>query len=419
MKETIRDYFLYTVGLNEKTAMIISYIVLIFVIFLISMIADRITKGLLLNSIKKIVSKTHTRIDEMLFDNKVFHRLAHLVPAIIIYLFAHEFEPYSSIIISFALAYMILMITLTLFKIIDTFIDYYRTKDYSKGRPLKGIMTVIKIVITVFMGGLIIVVFTRDSTAAWALVSGFGGTTAILTLVFKDSILGLVAGFQLASSKLLKIGDWIELPQYGADGEVVDISLTKIMIQNWDNTHTTIPAYKFIDDAFKSWEGMSRSGGRRIKRALFIDMKSIRFLDDSLYHQLIKIDLLKGYLQGKQREIKQHNQMLTADLRQRVNGRRLTNIGTFRAYILEYLKNHPKIHKNFTLIVRQLSPTEKGLPLEIYCFANDTDWVNYEEIQSDIFDHLFAIISEFDLKVYQSPSGSDIVDYITSDSIDS
>ena len=235
--------------------------------------------------------------------------------------------------------------------------------------------------------------------------------TAILLLVFKDTILSLVASVQLSAQDMVRVGDWIEVPQFGADGDVVDVELHTIKVQNWDKTITTIPTHRLISDSFKNWRGMSNSGGRRIKRSLQIDTSSIRFLREAELERFKRFALLQGYIAGKQADLEEYNQALQGEFLEEVNTsvnlRRLTNIGTFRAYIYNYLKHHPKIHQNMTLLVRQLPAGPEGLPIELYCFTNTTAWNDYEDIQGDIFDHLLAIVQEFGLQLYQQPAGSD------------
>jgi miniconductance mechanosensitive channel len=232
--------------------------------------------------------------------------------------------------------------------------------------------------------------------------------TAIVILVFKDSILGLVSSIQINANNMIEIGDWIQIPKYGADGAVLEITLNTVKVQNWDKTITSIPAYALISDSFKNWRGMQQSGGRRIKRSVFIDLNSIKFCDEKMLRRFRKIQYLKEYLEYKEKDIKKHNKEHKIDTSEIINGRHLTNIGTFRAYVVEYLKHHPKISQGMTMIVRHLQPTEHGLPVEIYTFTNDTDWVNYEGIQADIFDHILSVLHEFDLQAYQSPGGQDI-----------
>ncbi|MEL7312575.1 MAG: mechanosensitive ion channel domain-containing protein, partial [Pseudomonadota bacterium] len=236
--------------------------------------------------------------------------------------------------------------------------------------------------------------------------SGLGALTAVLLLVFKDTILSLVASVQITTSGIVRVGDWVEMPQYGADGDVIDIALHTVRIQNWDKTVTTIPTHRFISDAFKNWRYMSSSGGRRIKRAINIDLGSVRFLGRSEVDGLRAFALLRDYIDQKRAELAASNEKLEDD--GNVNARRLTNLGTFRAYIVAYLKHHPAINANMTLLVRQLDPTPTGIPLEVYAFTRSTDWAEHEGVKSDVFDHLLAIAGDFDLRVFQSPSGSDL-----------
>jgi miniconductance mechanosensitive channel len=232
--------------------------------------------------------------------------------------------------------------------------------------------------------------------------------TAILLLVFKDTILSLVASVQLTAQDMVRVGDWIEMPQFAADGDVIDVQLHTVKVQNWDKTITTIPTHRLITDSFKNWRGMSQSGARRIKRAIFLDVSSIRFQTQDEVNHFTHFALLKDYVRNKEQELVDYNAGLATEVDAEVNKRRLTNVGTFRAYAFNYLKNHPRIHDGMTLIVRQLAPGPEGLPLEIYCFTNTTEWVAYEDIQSDIFDHLLAIVPEFGLRLYQKPAGSDL-----------
>ena len=240
-------------------------------------------------------------------------------------------------------------------------------------------------------------------------ISGLGALTAVLLLIFKDAILGLVAGIQLSLNNLVRKGDWIEMPKYGADGDVIEVSLTSVKVQNWDKTITSIPPHALVADSFKNWRGMSESGGRRIKRSIAIDLRSVRFVDEKLMKQLSKISLLDDYLAEKEKDVEKYNQSEKVDLSEPANGRRLTNVGTFRAYCAAYLNANEKIHKEgMTFLVRQLAPTDRGLPIEIYVFVNDVAWVNYENVQGDIFDHLIASLDRFDLRAYQMPAGGDL-----------
>lgn len=255
------------------------------------------------------------------------------------------------------------------------------------------------------MVAVIFIIALLTGESPWELLAGLGALTAVLLLIFRDTILSFVASLQIASNDLVHVGDWIEMPKYGADGDVIDIALHTIKVQNWDKTITVIPTYKLIEESFKNWRGMTAAGGRRIKRAIHIDLNTIEFCTDEMLDRFEKIRLIADYIQNKRTEISNDPKNKENE---NINKRRLTNIGTFRIYIEKYIQSHPKIHKDLTCMVRQLAPTAQGLPLEIYMFTNDTAWVNYEAIQSDIFDHILAIISEFGLRVYQQPAGHDM-----------
>ncbi|MGL4191321.1 mechanosensitive ion channel family protein [Vibrio misgurnus] len=274
-----------------------------------------------------------------------------------------------------------------------------------KNLPTRGILQSIKLIVFIIAALFFTSILIGKSPVI--LLSGLGAMTAVVMLVFKDPILGLVAGVQLSANRMLSVGDWLEMPKYGADGAVIDISLTTVKVQNWDKTITTIPSYALISDSFKNWKGMQESGGRRIKRSMLIDATSVHFLQEEEKQALKKAQLLEPYLSEKEQEISHYNQQKPWDLACRINGRRLTNIGSFRAYLERYLRNHPYIHQDMTLMVRQLAPTHDGISLEVYCFTNTTVWVEYERIQSDIFDHIFAVLPEFGLCVSQAPTGND------------
>lgn len=283
--------------------------------------------------------------------------------------------------------------------------ELYERLPRSKNRPIKGFIQVIKIL--VLCGAAIIMISVLIDESPLLLLSGLGAITAVLLLVFKDTILSLVASVQLTTNDMLRVGDWIEMPSMNADGDVIDISLHTVKVQNFDKTITTIPTHRLVSDAYRNWRGMSDTGGRRIKRALTIDQNSVRFLKDEEVGDLSRFRVLRDYLERKKQEIADWNKSELAG-EDAVNARRITNIGTLRAYIIGYLQGHPKINdQGFTLLVRQLPPGPEGLPIEIYCFTNTTNWNEYEGIQADIFDHLLAILPEFDLKIFQEPSGAD------------
>jgi len=369
----------------------------------------------LLTGVRYFVKKSRTTWDDVLVERKVFTRLSHLAPALVIYFSAPLFSSIESILLRFSMIYMIVVGVLVINSFLDSVVDIYRSFEISKQRPIKGYIQIIKIILFVFIG--IIAVSTLMDRSPWLLLSGLGAMTAVILLIFKDSILGLVASVQLSSNDMVRIGDWIEMPKYGADGDVIDVSLNTIKIQNWDKTISTIPAYYLVSDSFKNWRGMSESGGRRIKRSVNIDMSSIKFCNDEMLARFEKFQLISEYIKEKKKEISEYNKKHDIDTSELVNGRNLTNIGTFRAYIVAYLHNHPKIHQSMTFLIRQLSPNDKGLPLEIYVFCNDQEWANYEAIQADIFDHILAVAPRFDLRIFQNPTGSDF--RILSDSLKS
>src|SRR5690606_7343772 len=285
--------------------------------------------------------------------------------------------------------------------------EIYTRYPRAKDRPIKGYLQVVSIV--AHLVAAILIIATLLDRSPVVLFSGLGAMTAILMLVFRDSILSLVAGVQLTANDLVRVGDWIEMPQFGADGDVIDIALNSVSVQNWDKTVTVIPTHKFLEHSFKNWRGMFETGGRRIKRAIHVDMSTIRFLTDEEVEHFGRYALLQDYIAQKKKELEEYNRAQQVGDGVIANARRLPNIGTLRAYIIHYLRQHPHIHQDMTALVRQLAPTPEGLPLEIYVFTNDTRWAVYEGIQADIFDHILAMVPQFGLRVFQKPSGQDIV----------
>lgn len=296
-----------------------------------------------------------------------------------------------------------MIFSLSMIKFISTFLN---ATHLGKKLPIGGMTQALRLIVVVFFVILLASVLLERSPLY--IFSGLGAMTAVAMLIFQDSIRGFVAGVQLSIYNLLAVGDTVEMPKYNADGAVIEIGLTTVKVQNWDKTIVSVPTSVLMSDSFKNWSGMSMSGGRRMKRSVFIDVASIHFLSDEEIERLEQIKLISGYLKSKKEELDQHNKNLDADLSNPINGRRLTNIGTFRAYLAAYLEAHPNVHDKLTLMVRQLEPTAEGLPIEIYAFTSTTAWTDYENIQSDIFDHIFAVLPEFGLRAYQSPAGSDI-----------
>lgn len=379
-------------------------------VFFGALIVDFIVKRVLIATVRTFAKRSRSTWDDALVRHKVFTHLAHVVPALIIYV-AVPFIPdlpsgLASLIRNVAMGYMVLLLTLALTAALSAANAIYAATPAARNRPLKGFVQLAQIVVWVF-GGVMIIAAVLDRSPI-LLLSGFGAMTAILLLVFKDTILSLVASVQLTAQDMVRVGDWIEMPQFGADGDVIDVQLHTVKVQNFDKTISTIPTHMLISDSFKNWRGMSQSGARRIKRSIHIDVSSIRFQTAEEVEHFTRFALLKDYVPKKQQELADYNAALSDSADTDVNHRRLTNIGTFRAYVSNYLKNRPDISDKMTLIVRQLSPGAQGVPLEIYCFTNTTDWAAYEGIQSDIFDHLMAIVPEFGLRLYQQPAGSDL-----------
>ena len=375
------------------------------VLAVFSLLTFYITEKIILTLLTRMFRKTSTDLDDILVNRNVFNRLAYLVPALIFYNFAYAAPQFTVIIQRASLSLMALSGLLVINAFLSALSDIYEKTKYSERMHIKSYIQITKLIVNI-LGVVVIVAILIDKNVAW-LLSGLGAMTAVLLLIFKDTILSLVASLQISSNDLFKIGDWIEAPQFGADGDVIDIALHAVKIQNWDKTISIIPTHKLIDSAFRNWRGMSESGGRRIKRSLFIDMNSIQLCTEELLEKFTHFELLKEYIEQKTKEVANHNKSNSINTAELINGRRLTNVGTFRAYIEAYLRNNSKIHPEMTFLIRQLEPTARGLPIQIYVFTNDTDWVRYEGIQADIFDHLLAIIPEFRLKVFQSPTGKD------------
>jgi miniconductance mechanosensitive channel len=378
-------------------------------LLILAYVADKIAKWVLLKAVHRVVKGTAVTWDDVLLKYRTFQRLAHLAPVLAIHfgiqLIPGLPEAFVSLVQHAALAAMVFVAVLTADSLLSAGGELYSASPLSKGRPIKGYIQAIKIVL--YLLGAIIAIAALTGQSPLIMLSGFAAFSAVLLLVFRDTILSFVASSQIATYDMMRVGDWIEMPEYGADGDVVDIGLHTIQVQNWDKTITTIPTHKFLTDSFKNWRSMSQSGGRRIKRSIYIDMNSVRFLEDSDIERFGQFVLLKDYLEQKRKELEEYNASRVGNTSLVANARQLTNIGTFRAYIVRYLRDHPKVHRRMTLMVRQLDPTPEGLPLQIYVFSNDVDWVRYEGIQSDIFDHIIAIVPEFGLRVFQTPSGRD------------
>ncbi len=408
MLDIVRDWII-TQGLELPLADFFARGIIFAFIILLSIIAYWIAKHFILKGLTAIIGKTSTEWDDMILKKKVFNRLALLAPAVVIYMFSTlPFFGYDWIIavINGAVSiFMIVVILLAIDAFLNASLAIYNTYDVSNRIPIKGFIQVFKIIIY-FTSAIFIISILVNKTPL-ILFSSLGALTAVLMFIFKDSILGFVAGIQLSANQMVANGDWISMPKYGADGEIIEIALTTVKVQNWDKTITTIPTYALITESFKNWRGMSDSGGRRIKRSISIDMSTIQFCSEEMLQRFSKIQYISNYIEEKKTELTEKNNKLRVDDSSLANGRRMTNIGTFRAYVEAYLANNPMINMEMTFLVRQLAPTEHGLPIEIYVFSKDQEWANYESIQSDIFDHILAVVPEFDLRVFQDPSGMD------------
>ncbi len=414
----MNDYLftlLRNLGVAENLARPLVITAGIVILAVLALLAALIARRLILRFVNFLIERSTTKWDDVLLEHKVFNRLALLAPALVIYrlapLFFGEYPTLVNTILKLSQLYMVFIGLLVISGLINAAYSIYQMFETSKQVPLKGFFQVIKMVLYCITG-IIVLSILLDQTPLY-LLSGLGALTAVLLIVFKDPILGFVAGIQLSANKMVAIGDWIAMPSHGADGDVIEVALTTVKVKNWDKTITTIPTYDLISRSFKNWRGMQESGGRRIKRGVSLDLNSIRFCTEEMLTRFAKIQHIKEYLESKQREVAEYNQTSGVDDASLVNGRRLTNIGTFRAYVVAYLKNHPRIKQDMTFLIRQLAPGATGLPLEIYVFADETAWVEYEAIQADIFDHILAVIPEFDLRIFQEPTGLDFQGCLT------
>jgi miniconductance mechanosensitive channel len=406
----VKDW-LTDIGLRQSWAVGIADFSGFIIAIIIALIAFYIAKIILVSWMRRIARKSTSHWDDAFVDRKVFNRLAYMVPAIIIL----ELSPY--VIPDYPNTLAVLRVLIKVYidtvglvvamSVLNAVMDIYNSYDISKTRPIKGFLQVIKIVlITIYLIILVTILFVKDNSFQW--LAGLGAFSAILLLVFKDPILGFVGGIQLATNDMLRIGDWIEMPKYGADGIVTDISITTVKVQNWDKTITTIPTYILISDSFKNWRGMEESPGRRIKRSIMIDMNSVKFCTQEMLDRFSRFEHVAGYVQEKETEVRKYNAERKIDDTILVNGRRQTNLGVFRAYLGGYLRSNPDISQEMTFFIRQLQPSETGIPLEIVAFSLLKDAPDYEALQADIFDHLLATVNHFELRVFQSPTGYDM-----------
>ena len=401
--------FLVNNGISDSIANLIGLAVTITLLLILAIISYWITKHYLVKLLEIVFKRSKNTWDDALVQHGFVKRLSNMMPIIVVYMSIDLLMPSQAFAPELFKRVSMVFFVMAGVWILDSVLlavrEIYSSSQIASRRPIRGYTDAIKIIAYVMAGIFIISILTDKSP--WGILSILGGFTVVLMLIFKDTILGFVASIKLSGHDMVRVGDWIEMPKYGADGDVIDVTIHTVKVRNWDKTITTIPTYGLVTDAFKNWRGMSESGGRRIKRSLNIDMSSIKFCTDEMLESFEKFALLKEYLQHKKEEISAYNAEHEVDGSQLINGRHQTNIGVFRAYVVAYLKNHPKIHQTMTFLVRHLEPTPYGLPVQIYVFSNDQAWANYEAIQADIFDHLLAALPEFDLRVFQNPTGYD------------
>ena len=402
MLETIKTMF-EGWGVGPVTALWLGRLVLVVGVSIVSWLANLLGKQVVLRMLERVVEKTQTKWDDVLMERGVFDRLSHLAPAFVIYVLSGSMFPQWEAARRFveqgATAYMFVVAALVVNAFLYAVLDIYQTFELAKTRPIRSYIQVIRIVLFIITA--VFVLATVMSRSPWAFLSGFGALTAVIMLVFKDSILGFVASIQLAANDMVRPGDWIEMPKYGADGDVLDVSINAIKIQNWDKTISTVPTYALVTDSFKNWRGMSESGGRRIKRSIHLDVGSVRFSDDAMLERLRAEPLLAEAFAALDARDGAGSSAVPAL-------RRVTNVGLFRAYLRALLRAHPDIHQELTFLVRDLAPGPEGLPIEVYVFSSDQVWAHYERIQSELFEHIVAVLPEFGLRVFQRPSGEDM-----------
>jgi miniconductance mechanosensitive channel len=381
----------------------------------VAIVAYLVTRQVLLAAIRRMAARTRTHWDDRLVERGFFSRLALLVPAAVVYLASPFFtDPFFStlaldvVLRRLATAWIVVVALRAISSLLNAAADIYDSLDRNRGNPISGLVGAVKLVLWVL--GIILCLAAVTGKDPSVLVAGIGALTAVLMLVFKDSIMGLVASIQIFSNDLVRVGDWIEMPAFGIDGDVLAVTLTTLKVQNWDRTIATVPSYAVITDSVKNWRGMQDSGGRRIKRSIAIDMSSVKFCSPELIDRFSRFSMLEDYISGKQEEVTNYNRQHGVDMSEIINGRRITNLGTFRAYLVEYLRRHPEINNEMTLLVRQLPPSSSGIPIEIYVFSRDKEWSSYESLQADIFDHVLAVVGEFELRVFQNPTGADWLD---------
>lgn len=395
---------------SPKLASFITFVLSVLILLVVYFVAKWTVFKILTKIAEKLVRKTPTKFDDLLLQNKTLNHLSKLIPLVIIIdlipVMLQNYEIAMTFLAKLVDISLVLVWVMLFRSILRTVRDYLKGKESFKDKPLDSYLQVVNIFMFFIAGVILFTMLTGKSTMAF--LGTLGAASAILMLVFKDTILGFVASIQVSTNDMVRIGDWIEMPKYGADGDVLEINLNTVKIQNWDKTITTVPTYYLITDSFKNWRGMQTSGGRRIKRAIHIKISTIRYLEKDEIVRLSQIQLLEKYIAERQQEIEAYNDKTKANKEMPVNGRNLTNVGLFREYITRYVNENPLINKDMTMLIRQLDPTETGLPIELYMFVSDVRWAIYEGVMSDIFDHLLAAIKHFELEVFELPASDDV-----------
>lgn len=399
-------------GLIKDTHSYLDNMIVLLLIIAVTIGVDYMCRYIFLDMFKRLAKRTKNTWDDLIVDRKIIHKMMHIIPAVLVYIllpfaFSTDEEPKVLLLLQrFCLIYIIGVSLRFINASLNVVHEIYNRKETFKNKPLKGFIQIIQV--TIFFIGFIFIVSVLINKSPVSLFAGLGASAAILLLVFKDTILGFVAGIQLSANDMLRAGDWITMEKYGANGTVTEVTLNAVKVRNFDNTITTIPPYALVTDAFQNWRGMSESGGRRIKRSIHIDMNSVRFCTPDLLEKFGKIALIADYIEAKEDELHRYNEIHAIDGSVKVNGRRQTNLGVFRIYLFRYLQSLPEVNKQLTCMVRHLQPTDTGIPIELYFFSSIKEWVPYENLQADVFDHLLAIIPEFGLSVFQNVSGNDL-----------
>ncbi len=406
----IETWLVDNIGVAEGNTQLVKMVILFGAMLMLAVVMWIIGHALVNRIVKRLVSKTDTQFDDALFERGVFRKLGHLVPISVIFLFTPialtdypEWVPAVERLADILLAFFVI-------RAISSFISALRIhlsrSEKYRDKPISSFAQLAKILL--WMVGIILIISLIIGKNPIYLFSALGAVSAVLLLIFKDTILGFMASIQLTINDMIRIGDWVSVPKYEADGDVMEINLTTIKIRNFDNTISTVPTYFFVADSFTNWRGMQESGGRRIKRPIFIKISSVKLADEAMLKRFERIELARPHIVKKRADIARHNEETKADIAASiVNGRRMTNLGIFRAYALNYISKNPNINQDMTRMVRQLATTPNGIPMEIYCFSTLKSWVEYEGVQADIFDHLFAVVSQFDLEVFENPAGAD------------